>query len=231
MAIQFLERADQLAESKGCVAFLSIPALGSLKPTAMVMATTAGAAVDDETITVDSATTKKLYSGTYLWWMNALDDYSLVIVTTDVEIGETVIPVLPLQKAIAALATTSTYGGIELAAAEAIPFNITQQLNEVVLLQSGGSTQKSPQSDSWNSQATYYRPTDKDRAESYRMVLDAVKNKKFLYLELMNPDGNVKSGNVTFSAWGETAQGAGYIQVSTTFEGNGSYETLYYDIT
>lgn len=190
------------------------------------MTTTAGAALNAESITVDAATTKKLYSGTYLYWMNAADDYTFAVVTVDVETGLTEIPVLPLSKAIEAGATTTTYGGIELAAAEAIPVNASQQLNEVILLQSGGAVFKAPQSSSWNVQATYYRPTDYSRAESYRLLLNAYQNKQFVYVEIMHPSGYIKSGNATFSAMGETAQGAGYLQVSATLEGNGELANL-----
>jgi hypothetical protein len=198
---------------------VSVPSFFTVTVTA---AAVVGATSLTTTITAPGGVTgKTIVNGTYAIVGTGAAAQTVVLAANALQTATT-ITVDPILKPIAANATFRVFvDAIPVIGLEAANLQLQKQVNEVVLLASRGWSTRSYSTGSFQFSGNLYIPVSVASAVGARMVYDALITEKMVYVERFFSNGDYQAGLCLVSDASDTASGAQYLTVSTTFQGTG----------
>ena len=185
--------------------------------------TEAAATTPTDSLTVTTTlpsgvTTAVVKAGTYL---KAAEQNLVVTNDTTVTSSTTSLTIDAVTVNIAAQTLSTYVGSFPVIGLEAASRQLQKQTNQVVLLTSNGWQSTGFSTGSFTFSGTLYIPTNATDAVSANMIINALLNETYLWVERFLPNGDYSSGRVCVTDASDTASGAGYISVNTTFTGDG----------
>lgn len=185
--------------------------------------TESAAATPTDSVTVTTTlptgvTTASLKAGTYF----RANEQNLILTNDTTVTSSTVSLIVDAVAVDVAAQTISTYvGSFPVIGLEAASRQLQKQTNQVVLLTSQGWQNTGYSTGSFSFSGTLYIPTNKSDAASANAIINALINEQYLWVERIMPNGDYSAGRVAVTDASDTAQGAGYVSVNTTFTGDG----------
>ena len=182
-------------------------------------------ATDTVTVTTTmptGVTTATVKAGTYF----KANEQNLILTSdTTVTTATNSLVIDAVSVDIAAQTITTYANSVPVIGLEAASRELQKQTNQVVLLTSNGWQSTGYSTGSFSFSGTLYIPTNKTDAASANSIINALLNEQYVWVERILPNGDYSAGRVAVTNASDTAQGAGYISIQTTFTGDGQLVT------